>query len=140
MPSSPLPPDRIGRYVIERKIGEGGMGIVYAARDERLDRTVALKTIRGASDESARRRLWREARAAAGVSHPNICQLYEVDETDEGLVLAMELLDGSFGADATLLTEAGVIVGTPNYMAPEQVRGETLDARADLFSMAALLF
>jgi len=61
-------PDRIGRYLIERKIGEGGMGIVYAARDERLDRTVALKTIRGASDETARKRLWREARAAAAQS------------------------------------------------------------------------
>src|SRR5262245_60931734 len=204
--SSPAAPDRIGRYLIERKIGEGGMGIVYAARDERLDRTVALKTIRGDNDETARKRLWREARAAAGISHPNICQLYEVDETDEGLVRAMELLDGeplgarlargplspadsssitlqaldalealhsrglihrdlkpsnlfltprgvklldfglarpvsgSFGAETTLLTEAGVIVGTPNYMAPEQARGEALDARADLFSIAAMLF
>ena len=203
--SSPAP-NRIGRYVIERKIGEGGMGIVYAARDERLDRTVALKTIRGASDDTARKRLWREARAAAGISHPNICQLYEVDETDDGLVLAMELLDGeplgarlargplspadsstialqaldalaalharglihrdlkpsnlfltprgvklldfglarpvsgTFGAETTLLTEVGVIVGTPNYMAPEQARGEALDARADLFSIAAMLF
>jgi len=199
-------PDRIGRYRIERKIGEGGMGIVYAARDERLDRSVALKMIRGDSDETARKRLWREARAAAGISHPNICQLFEVDETDEGLVLAMELLDGeplgarlargslspadsssitlqaldalaalhsrglihrdlkpsnlfltargvklldfglarpvsgSFGAETTLLTEAGVIVGTPNYMAPEQARGEAVDARSDLFSIAAMLF
>src|SRR3954465_13563117 len=205
--SSAPPPDRIGRYRIERKIGEGGMGVVYAARDERLERTVALKTIRGGSDEAARRRVWREARAAAGISHPNICQLFEVEETDDGLVLAMELFDGeplgarltrgamspgdgtsislhgldalaalhgrglihrdlkpsnlfltphgvklldfglarpastSLGTDtATLLTEAGVIVGTPNYMAPEQVRGESLDARADLFSMAAMLF
>lgn len=200
-------PDRIGRYRIERKIGEGGMGIVYAARDERLDRTVALKTIRGEGDDSTRKRLWREARAAAGISHPNICQLYEVEETDSGLVLAMELLAGeplgvrlargplpaadaaalvlqvldalealhahglihrdlkpsnlfltphgvklldfglarpmanSLGADtATLLTEAGAIVGTPNYMAPEQARGEALDARADLFATAAILF
>src|SRR6185295_11760283 len=91
--SSPVP-DRIGRYLIERKIGEGGMGVVYAARDERLDRTVALKMIRGQTDDTSRQRLWREARAAAGVSHPNICQLYEVEETDGGLVLAMELLAG----------------------------------------------
>src|SRR5687768_15852968 len=94
--SSPGPPvpDRIGRYKIERKIGEGGMGVVYAARDERLDRTVALKTIRGETDETSRKRLWREARAAAGVSHPNICQLYEVEESDGGLIMAMELLAG----------------------------------------------
>ena len=91
--SAPLP-ERIGRYRIEGKLGEGGMGVVYAARDERLDRPVALKTIRGDSDETARKRLWREARAAAGVSHPNICQLYEIEETDDGLVLAMELLAG----------------------------------------------
>jgi serine/threonine protein kinase len=74
--SAPPVPDRIGRYKIERKIGEGGMGVVYAARDERLDRTVALKTIRGATDDMSRNRLWREARASGGVSHPNICQLY----------------------------------------------------------------
>ena len=94
MSSTAPVPDRIGRYKIERKIGEGGMGVVDAARDERLDRTVALKTIRGQTDDTSRQRLWREARAAAGVSHPNICQLYEVEETDGGLVLAMELLAG----------------------------------------------
>ena len=183
------------------------MGVVYAARDERLDRTVALKTIRGETDDTSRKRLWREARAAAGISHPNICQLYEVEETDDGLVMAMELLAGeplgarvargplspadtstialqvldaldalharglihrdlkpsnlfltphgvklldfglarpiasSLGEEsATRLTEAGAIVGTPNYMAPEQVRGEALDSRADLFALAAMLF
>src|SRR4030095_11467387 len=93
--SGPPVPDRIGRYKIERKIGEGGMGVVYAARDERLDRTVALKTIRDETDDTSRRRLWREARAAAGISHPNICQLYEVEETADGLVMAMELLAGA---------------------------------------------
>ena len=92
-PAPPVP-SRIGRYEVERKIGEGGMGVVYATRDERLDRPVALKTIRGETDETSRKRLWREARAAAGVSHPNICQLYEIDETDDGVVLAMELLAG----------------------------------------------
>ena len=203
----PPVPTRIGRYRIERKIGEGGMGVVYAARDERLDRTVALKAIRGDNDDTARKRLWREARTAAGISHPNICQLYEVEESEDGLFLAMELLAGEplgarlargpltaadtatislqtldaldalhtrglihrdlkpsnlfltphgvklldfglarpmaggLGSDtATVLTQAGSIVGTPNYMAPEQVRGEALDGRADLFAMAALLF
>lgn len=74
-------PDRIGHYRIVRKLGQGGMGIVYAAHDERLDRPVAVKVIGGVSDDqAARTRFWREARAAARVSHPNICQLYEIGE------------------------------------------------------------
>jgi serine/threonine protein kinase len=83
------------RYRIVRKLGEGGMGVVYAAHDERLDRPVAIKRIRaGVSDGQERQRLWREARAAASVSHPNVCQLYEIDEDGSGLFLAMELLEG----------------------------------------------
>src|SRR5687768_6865744 len=71
-------PSRIGYYEIERKLGEGGMGIVYAARDVRLKRTVAVKTMSSlASDEAARRRFWREAEIAASINHPNICQIYE---------------------------------------------------------------
>ena len=57
------------------------MGVVYAARDERLGRTVALKTMSAlAAVETARKRFWREARAAASVSHPNICQIYEIGQ------------------------------------------------------------
>ena len=71
------------------------MGVVYAAHDERLERPVALKMIREAStDDKARERLWREARAAASVSHPNICQLFEIAEEDGELFIAMELLEG----------------------------------------------
>jgi serine/threonine protein kinase len=90
----------IGRYLVERKLGEGGMGVVFAARDRRLDRAVALKRIRpGQTDGQERERFWREARAAASVSHPNVCQLYEIDEDGSGLFLAMELLEGESLSD-----------------------------------------
>src|ERR687897_1682825 len=86
---------RIGHYAITRKLGQGGMGVVYAARDERLERTVALKTMSSlTTDETARKRFWREARAAASVNHPNICQLYEIGEDGGELFIAMELLEG----------------------------------------------
>lgn len=88
-------PESIGRYRIMRKLGEGGMGVVYAAHDEQLDRPVALKML-GASqrDEGGHKRFWREARAAARIRHPNVCQLYDVGEHDDQPFLAMELLEG----------------------------------------------
>jgi TolB-like protein/predicted Ser/Thr protein kinase len=201
-------PDVIGRYRVSKLLGEGGMGVVYAAHDDRLDRPIAIKMMR-ASDPVARERLLREARAAARVSHANICQLYEIGESDGELFLAMELLDGEplaarmargpmtvteavpialsilealgalhaaglvhrdlkpsnvflttggvklldFGlaaravpssgaapSDETRLTLPGVVVGTPQYMAPEQATGGTADARSDLFALGAILF
>ena len=76
------------------------MGVVYAAHDHRLERSVAIKRIRpGQTDGQERERFWREARAAASVSHPNVCQLYEIDEDGEGLFLAMELLEGEALSD-----------------------------------------
>src|SRR5262245_35895354 len=82
-------PGRIGHYEITRKLGAGAMGIVYAAKDERLERTVALKTMSSlATDETARKRFWREARAAASVNHPNICQIYEIGEDRGELFIA----------------------------------------------------
>jgi serine/threonine protein kinase/tetratricopeptide (TPR) repeat protein len=96
-------PARIGRYVIERKLGQGGMGVVYAARDERLQRTVALKTMSAvARDERAHKRFWREARAAAAVNHPHVCQIYEVGEDQGELFIAMELLEGETLAERLL--------------------------------------
>ncbi len=189
---------RIGPYRVIEKLGEGGMGIVFSALDERLGRSLAIKVIRGESaDDSAARRFWREARAAAAVNHPNICQVYEVGEHDGQLFIAMELLEGeslhgrlergalpvkeavpaalgilaalealhgrglvhrdlkpsnvfltehgvklldfglarpvaaSDGAEdvSSDLTRPGMLVGTPRYMAPEQVDGTELGPR-----------
>jgi len=189
------------------KIGAGGMGEVYRAHDEQLGRDVAIKVLLALSDPAARSRLWREARAAASLNHPNVCQLYEIGEENGVLFLAMELLDGESlavrlllrgplpcaeavqivlailaalealhrrglvhrdlkpsnvfltphgvklldfglarpiptgsGATETDLTLPGTVIGTPDYMAPEQVLGQTVDARADLFAAGTLLF
>ena len=195
----------VGRYRITGVLGEGGMGVVYAAHDERLDRAVAIKTLRGDTpDASARERLQREARAAARVNHPSICQLYELGEEGDELFLAMELLEGEslaqrlsrgplppgdalpialavlagldalhrngiihrdlkpsnifltahgaklldFGVAArsapdrtsTKLTMPGTLIGTPLYCAPEQLRGEPLDPRTDLFSAGDVFY
>ena len=86
-------PRRLGRYRILHRLGQGGMGIVFAAEDESLGRSVAVKTI-AEPDDSARKRFRREARAAAGVNHPNVCQVYEIGEDGGQLFIAMELLEG----------------------------------------------
>ncbi len=83
----------IGRYRVVRKLGEGGMGLVFEAEDDALGRRVAVKRLKS-GDESSRRRFWREARAGARLSHPSVCQIYEVGEDSQGLFLAMELLAG----------------------------------------------
>jgi serine/threonine protein kinase len=89
-------PERIGRYRVTRTIGQGGMGVVYAAHDDRLDRDVAIKVVRPeiVADPVALERFRREARAAARVSHPHICALYELDEDGGQPFLVMELLRG----------------------------------------------
>ena len=92
----------IGRYAVTGTLGEGGMGVVYAAYDDRLGRPVAIKMIKAAvAEPAARDRLRREARSAASVNHPAICQLYEIGEEDGELFLAMELLQGESLAAAS---------------------------------------
>jgi len=85
-----------GHYRIVGQIGAGGMGEVYRAHDESLDRDVALKILPGASfgDPAARARLLREARSAAALNHPHICTVYEVGEAEGQAYIAMELVDG----------------------------------------------
>ncbi|MDX2149625.1 MAG: protein kinase [Bryobacteraceae bacterium] len=198
--------DRVGPYEIVDKIGAGGMGSVWRARDTRLKRTVAIKV----GHERFSERTKREAHALAALNHPHICQLYDVGETPEGAdFLVMEyvegetlaervargalpieqavrlgeemaealqeahrrgivhrdlkpgnimltkggakLLDfglvrvaasaaGADGSTVTAVTAPGAVVGTLQYMAPEQLEGKDADARSDVFALGAVLY
>ena len=193
---------QIGSYRILEEIGRGGMGIVYAARDSRLGRTVALKALppEYIRDPIRRERLTREARAAAALSHPAVATVFALEEIDGELFLISELVKGETlreelrrgplapgllldtladiaaglaaaheagivhrdlkpenvircadgrvkildfglarmnpdGARTTLqLTEVSTAPGTPGYMSPEQLRGQEVDARTDVFA------
>jgi len=89
-------PSAIGHYRILEKLGAGGMGEVYRAHDEQLDRDVALKVlpVESFSDPAARARLLREARSAAALNHPHICTIHEVGEAEGQAYIAMELVAG----------------------------------------------
>lgn len=89
-------PQTIGPYALEKRLGAGGMGEVYQAYDRRLDRRVAIKLIRPeqTENETARERFRREARAAAGLSHPSIVQIHDIVETEASDAIVMELVEG----------------------------------------------
>lgn len=94
-PASGSAPATLLHYRILTKIGEGGMGAVFKAEDQRLGRIVAIKRVAGGEeDEASRRRLVREARAASALSHPNIVTVFAIEETAESTFIVMELLDG----------------------------------------------
>ena len=95
-----------GRYVLERLLGRGGMAMVYAGRDRRLDRQVAVKVVPVAVTEPVgRARFVREARSAAGLCHPNAVAVFDAGEADGYLYIVMELVEGR--SLANVLAEAG---------------------------------
>jgi eukaryotic-like serine/threonine-protein kinase len=192
-----------GRYRILRKLGSGGMANVYLAEDEELGRRVAIKILneRYATDDSFNERFRREAKSAAGLSHPNIVSIYDRGESDGIPYIAMEVIEGrslkefiltkgplpiptaaehakqvlsalrfahrngiihrdikphnillgaedrlkvtDFGiarAGASQMTEVGSIMGTAQYLSPEQARGAPVTAASDLYSVGIVLY
>src|SRR5712691_7345603 len=113
--ASTLTTEKLSHYRVLEKIGAGGMGEVYRAHDEQLDRDVAIKLLPSDSfsDATARARLLREARSAAALNHPHICTVYEVSEADGHAYIAMELIDGKSLSD---------LVGGDSLPAEEVVR------------------
>jgi serine/threonine-protein kinase len=84
----------LGRYQILSQLGQGGMGVVYRAHDQVLQRDVALKFIREDLAFQARRSVLREARAASALNHPNVCTVHEVGELEGQFCIVMELIEG----------------------------------------------
>ena len=86
----------LGHYQITQKLGQGGMGIVYKARDTHLDRFVAIKVLPAekVSDPDRKRRFVQEAKAASALNHPNIVHVYDIDQSDGTDFIAMEYVDG----------------------------------------------
>ena len=103
--------EKLGHYHLTAKIGEGGMGVVYRARDEELNREVAVKVLAASMlEQLGNDHLLREAQTASALNHPNICTIYQVGRVDEGFYLVMELVEGQpineIARTAKLTTEA----------------------------------
>ncbi|HEX2225460.1 MAG TPA: protein kinase, partial [Thermoanaerobaculia bacterium] len=116
--------ERIGVYRIVRRLGSGGMGEVFLAYDERLDRLVAIKRVRpeAAGDADRRERLRREARAAARLSHPNVVQVFDLIEEGDGDSIVFEYVQGRTVAD--LVRDRGPLaVGTAAGIAGQVADG-----------------
>ena len=91
---TPMPQVRVGRFVVLERLGQGGMGLVYAVYDDKLDRRVALKLLKGDATDALSQRLEREAKTMARLSHPNVVPVFEVDEHDGQLFIVMEYVQG----------------------------------------------
>src|SRR6516162_9784404 len=93
--------EKLGHYRLSAKIGEGGMGVVYRARDEELNRDVAIKVLSaGMLDHLGKDHLLREAQTASALNHPNICTIHQIGRVDNGFYLVMEQMLGWLSAEA----------------------------------------
>src|SRR5215469_4253781 len=106
----PMHSEMLSHYRILRKIGAGGMSEVYLAEDMKLGRRVAVKVLSPelVKDEMSRKRLVKEARAAAALEHPNICPIYEIGEDDGHSFIVMQYLEGETLADRIKDSPAGL--------------------------------
>jgi serine/threonine-protein kinase len=87
--------EKLGHYHLTAKIGEGGMGVVYRARDEELNRDVAVKVLAaGMLNDLGKDHLLKEAQIASALIHPNSCTIYQVGRVDDGFYIVMELIEG----------------------------------------------
>ena len=104
---------RLGAYLLEALVAQGGMGAVYRARDERLDRIVALKILAPAlaADPGFRRRFVNESRLAAGLDHPHVVPIYEAGEHGESLFIAMRFVEG---------VDLGTLIARARHLAPSR--------------------